>query len=99
LTRWPSRRRLASARLVRSMPIRAMRSATPMLAAVLRDWRERTGGITPMGAACGGGCSGADGNHAWTGFGPTNAAIHRGIVAAELGDADEAIRARGGTVR
>ena len=91
-----------------------MRSATPMLAAVLRDWRERTGGITPMGAACGGGCSGADGirmvlvyvpvsdrdsgkDHAWTGFGPTNAAIHRGIVAAELGDADEAIRARGGT--
>ncbi|MCW2542039.1 MAG: Transcriptional regulator with XRE-family domain [Frankiales bacterium] len=36
---------------------------------------------------------GEDGNHGWTGFGPTNVAIHRVSVAAELGDAGEAIRA------
>lgn len=29
---------------------------------------------------------GHDGNHAWTAFGPTNVLIHRGSVAAELGD-------------
>lgn len=36
---------------------------------------------------------GHDANHAWTAFGPTNVAIHRVTVAAELGDAGEAIRA------
>jgi transcriptional regulator with XRE-family HTH domain len=36
---------------------------------------------------------GADANHAWTAFGPTNVAIHRVSVAAELGDAGEALRA------
>ena len=36
---------------------------------------------------------GEDGNYAWTGFGPTNVAIHRVSVAAELGDAGEALRA------
>jgi hypothetical protein len=35
---------------------------------------------------------GVDGNHAWTGFGPTNVVIHRVSVAAELGDAGEALR-------
>jgi transcriptional regulator with XRE-family HTH domain len=35
---------------------------------------------------------GEDGNHAWTGFGPTNVVIHRVSVAAELGDAGEALR-------
>jgi len=35
---------------------------------------------------------GADGNHGWTAFGPTNVAIHRVSVAAELGDAAEALR-------
>lgn len=36
---------------------------------------------------------GEDGNHAWTAFGPTNVAIHRVSVAAELGDPREALRA------
>jgi len=36
---------------------------------------------------------GEDGNYAWTGFGPTNVAIHRVSVAAELGEAGEALRA------
>jgi transcriptional regulator with XRE-family HTH domain len=36
---------------------------------------------------------GKDANHAWTAFGPTNVAIHRVSVAAELGDAGEALRA------
>jgi hypothetical protein len=36
---------------------------------------------------------GHDGNHAWTAFGPTNVAIHRVSVAAELGDPAEALRA------
>ena len=36
---------------------------------------------------------GADGNHGWTGFGPTNVAIHRVSVAAVLGDPREALRA------
>ncbi|WP_432844376.1 hypothetical protein [Dactylosporangium sp. CA-092794] len=36
---------------------------------------------------------GQDGNFAWTAFGPTNVAIHRVSVAAELGDPAEAIRA------
>jgi DNA-binding XRE family transcriptional regulator len=36
---------------------------------------------------------GEDGNHAWTAFGPTNVAIHRVSVAAELGDPGEALRA------
>lgn len=36
---------------------------------------------------------GQDGNFAWTAFGPTNVAIHRVSVAAELGDPGEAIRA------
>ncbi len=36
---------------------------------------------------------GEDGNYAWTGFGPTNVAIHRVSVAAELGDAGAALRA------
>ena len=35
---------------------------------------------------------GHDGNHAWTAFGPTNVAIHAVSVAAELGDAGEALR-------
>lgn len=35
---------------------------------------------------------GADANHAWTAFGPTNAQIHRVSVAAELGDAGQASR-------
>lgn len=35
---------------------------------------------------------GEDGNHGWTAFGPTNVAIHRVSVAAELGDAGEALR-------
>ena len=36
---------------------------------------------------------GEDGNYAWTAFGPTNVAIHRVSVAAELGDPGEAVRA------
>lgn len=36
---------------------------------------------------------GDDGNHLWTAFGPTNVALHRVSVAAELGDAGEALRA------
>ena len=36
---------------------------------------------------------GEDANYAWTGFGPTNVAIHRVNVAAELGDVSEALRA------
>lgn len=36
---------------------------------------------------------GHDGNHGWTAFGPTNVAIHRVSVAAELGEAGEALRA------
>lgn len=36
---------------------------------------------------------GTDGNHAWTAFGPTNVAIHRVSVAAELGDPAEALAA------
>lgn len=36
---------------------------------------------------------GEDANHMWTAFGPTNVAIHRVSVAAELGDAAEALRA------
>ena len=39
------------------------------------------------------GLLGEDGNHAWTAFGPTNVAIHRVSVAAELGDAGEALHA------
>jgi transcriptional regulator with XRE-family HTH domain len=39
------------------------------------------------------GLLGEDGNHAWTGFGPTNVAIHRVSVAAELGDVADALRA------
>ncbi|MFC0526752.1 helix-turn-helix domain-containing protein [Phytohabitans kaempferiae] len=35
---------------------------------------------------------GHDANHAWTAFGPTNVAIHRVSVAAELGDPAEALR-------
>lgn len=35
---------------------------------------------------------GEDANYGWTAFGPTNVAIHRVTVAAELGDAGEAIR-------
>jgi hypothetical protein len=38
------------------------------------------------------GLLGQDANHAWTAFGPTNVAIHRVSVAAELGDAGEALR-------
>jgi transcriptional regulator with XRE-family HTH domain len=38
------------------------------------------------------GMLGQDGNLAWTAFGPTNVAIHRVSVAAELGDAAEALR-------
>jgi transcriptional regulator with XRE-family HTH domain len=38
---------------------------------------------------------GTDGNHMWTAFGPTNVAIHRVSVAAELGDPAEALRAAG----
>jgi transcriptional regulator with XRE-family HTH domain len=36
---------------------------------------------------------GEDGNHAWTAFGPTNVAIHRVSVAAELGNAAGALGA------
>ena len=36
---------------------------------------------------------GTDGNHAWTAFGPTNVAIHRVSVAAELGDPAAAVAA------
>jgi hypothetical protein len=36
---------------------------------------------------------GADGNHRWTAFGPTNVAIHRVSVAVELGDAPAALAA------
>lgn len=39
------------------------------------------------------GLMGKDGNHAWTAFGPTNVAIHRVSVAAELGDPGEALTA------
>ncbi|MDN5805377.1 MAG: hypothetical protein L0H26_12455, partial [Microlunatus sp.] len=35
---------------------------------------------------------GYDGNHGWTAFGPTNVAIHAVSIAAELGDAAEALR-------
>jgi transcriptional regulator with XRE-family HTH domain len=35
---------------------------------------------------------GEDGNYGWTAFGPTNVAIHQVSVAAELGDAETAIR-------
>lgn len=35
---------------------------------------------------------GADGNHVWTAFGPTNVAIHRVTVAMELGDVQRAIK-------
>lgn len=35
---------------------------------------------------------GQDANHEWTAFGPTNVAIHRVSVAAELGDAGDALR-------
>lgn len=38
---------------------------------------------------------GVDANHAWTAFGPTNVAIHRVSVAAELGDPGEALLAAG----
>jgi hypothetical protein len=38
---------------------------------------------------------GTDGNHMWTAFGPTNVAIHRVSVAAELGEPAEALRAAG----
>jgi transcriptional regulator with XRE-family HTH domain len=38
------------------------------------------------------GLLGHDANHMWTAFGPTNVAIHRVSVAAELGDAAEALR-------
>jgi hypothetical protein len=34
---------------------------------------------------------GADGNHVWTAFGPTNVAIHRVATAMELGDVQRAI--------
>jgi transcriptional regulator with XRE-family HTH domain len=36
---------------------------------------------------------GYDGNHAWTAFGPSNVSIHRVSVAAQLGDAGDAVRA------
>jgi hypothetical protein len=36
---------------------------------------------------------GADGNHRWTAFGPTNVAIHRVSVAVEVGDAPAALAA------
>jgi hypothetical protein len=36
---------------------------------------------------------GEEGNHGWTAFGPTNVAIHRVSVAAELGDVGDALRA------
>jgi hypothetical protein len=39
------------------------------------------------------GLLGEDANYAWTAFGPTNVAIHRVSVAAELGDAAEAVQA------
>lgn len=35
---------------------------------------------------------GYDANHGWTAFGPTNVAIHAVSIAAELGDAGEAVR-------
>jgi hypothetical protein len=38
------------------------------------------------------GLLGEDANHAWTAFGPTNVALHRVSVAAELGDVGEALR-------
>lgn len=38
---------------------------------------------------------GVDANHAWTAFGPTNVAIHRVSVAAELGDPGGALLAAG----
>ena len=38
------------------------------------------------------GLLGEDANHAWTAFGPTNVALHRVSVAAEMGDAGEALR-------
>jgi transcriptional regulator with XRE-family HTH domain len=38
------------------------------------------------------GLLGDDANHAWTAFGPTNVALHRVSVAAEMGDAGEALR-------
>jgi transcriptional regulator with XRE-family HTH domain len=38
---------------------------------------------------------GVDANHAWTAFGPTNVAIHRVSVAAELGDPGGALQAAG----
>lgn len=38
------------------------------------------------------GLLGEDGNHAWTAFGPTNVKLHRISVAAEMGDAGEAVR-------
>ncbi len=38
------------------------------------------------------GLLGEDANHAWTAFGPTNVVIHRVSVAAELGDAGEALQ-------
>ena len=41
------------------------------------------------------GLLGEDANHAWTAFGPTNVALHRVSVAAELGDAGEALRVAG----
>ncbi|WP_230514421.1 XRE family transcriptional regulator [Salinispora arenicola] len=34
---------------------------------------------------------GADGNHLWTAFGPTNVSIHKTTIAIELGDAQRAI--------
>jgi hypothetical protein len=46
------------------------------------DRAETLGGLLGQGA-----------NHAWTAFGPTNVDIHRVSVAAELGDAGEALRA------
>jgi hypothetical protein len=39
---------------------------------------------------------GKDANLAWTAFGPTNVAIHRVSVAAELGEADQALRMAAG---
>lgn len=39
---------------------------------------------------------GRDANYGWTAFGPTNVAIHRVSVAAELGEAGEALRAAQG---
>ena len=42
---------------------------------------------------------GADANHGWTAFGPTNVAIHRVSVCAELGDPGEAIRLAADVIR